>query len=113
MTRTALDRIRACAGIAALAMQQIEDELSADTLDARQLAGLLRELQHAARPRDGAFGFLAQLLTVAAGRAERLAPGRDGDACGPLREAAAHLTATAGLCIHRAACALDSGGESS
>ncbi|WP_234433948.1 hypothetical protein [Streptomyces rimosus] len=92
MTRTALNRVRASADIAALALQQIEDELSADTLDARQLAGLLRELPHQAHPRDGVLGFLAQLLTVAARHAERLEPGRGGDASGPLHEAAAHLT---------------------
>lgn len=113
MTRTALDRIRASAGIAALALQQIEDELSADTLDARQLADLLRELHHAAHPRDGVFGFLTQLLTVAARRAERLEPGRGGDASGPLHEAATHLTDTAGSCIHRAVRALDCEGERS
>ncbi len=112
MTRTALNRVRASAGIAALALQQIEDELSADTLDARQLADLQRELHHEAHPPDGVPGFLAQLLTVAARHAQRLEPG-DGDASGPLHEAAAHLTDTSGSCIHRAVRALDCEGERS
>ncbi|MEU7592549.1 hypothetical protein AB0B79_05860 [Streptomyces sp. NPDC039022] len=113
MTRSALDRVRASVGIAALALQQIEDELSAGTLDARQLADLLRELHHEAHPHDGVFGFLAQLLTAAAHAAERIGPGRGGDACGPLHEAAAHLTDTAAMRIHRATRALDPEGERS
>ncbi|CAM5523416.1 MULTISPECIES: hypothetical protein [Streptomyces] len=113
MTRTALDRVRVSTGIAALALQQIEDELSAGTLDARQLADLLRELHHQAHPRDGVFGFLAQLLTTAAHAAERIESECGGDACGPLHEAAAHLTDTAGMRIHRATRDLDPEGERS
>ncbi|MEV7129671.1 hypothetical protein [Streptomyces sp. NPDC093260] len=44
-TRSRLDRMRAAAGIAQLALQQIEDDLNADDVDAGELAGILRELQ--------------------------------------------------------------------
>ncbi|WP_331734508.1 MULTISPECIES: hypothetical protein [unclassified Streptomyces] len=77
MTRTRLDRVRASAGIAKLALQQFEDDLTAD-IDAQELAEILRELHHEDHRQDGVFGSLAQLLTVAAQAAER-------DRAGPRR----------------------------
>ncbi|MFE4310431.1 hypothetical protein ACFRR6_30795 [Streptomyces sp. NPDC056891] len=44
MSRTRLQRVRAAVGIASLALQQIEDDLSADDVDQEELAAILREL---------------------------------------------------------------------
>lgn len=44
MSRTRIERVRAAAGIASLALQQIEDDLSADDVDQEELAAILREL---------------------------------------------------------------------
>lgn len=92
MTRARLDRVRASVGIAQLALQQIEDDLGADDVDARELAAILRELQEDIDVPGGLFPALAQLLTVAARRAGQIEPDRDGDASCPLHEAAALLT---------------------
>ncbi|MGK3110587.1 hypothetical protein [Streptomyces sp. WAC05858] len=108
--RTRRKRVRASAGIVKLALQQIEDELAGD-IDVQELAGIVRELHREADPQEGLFGALAQLLTVAAQAAERIEPDRDGDASGPLHEAAALITDNAGLRVYYATRALDPEGE--
>lgn len=111
VTRTRLDRVRASAGIAKLALQQIEDELTGD-IDAQELAKVLLELHHEDHRQDGVFGSLAQLLTVAGQAAERIEPGRDGEMSCPLHEAAVLITENAGLQTYYATRALDPQGES-
>ncbi|GGP80445.1 hypothetical protein [Streptomyces melanogenes] len=106
-SRTRLDRVRASVGIAQFALQQIEDDLSADDVDARELAAILRELQEDVEHPGGLFPSLAQLVTAAARRAEQIEPDRDGDASCPLHEAAALLTDNAGQRLTWAARALD------
>ncbi|CAG6393601.1 hypothetical protein NMG29_34240 [Streptomyces cocklensis] len=106
-SRTRLERVRASAGIASLALQQIEDGLGADDVDGPELAAILRELIEDTDPPGGFIAALAQLLTVAAQRAEQLEPNRDGDASCPLHEAAALLTDNAGQRLIWAARALD------
>lgn len=111
MTRTRLDRVRASAGIAKLALQQIEDELTGE-IGAQELAQILRELHHEDHRQDGVFGSLAPLLTVAAQAAGRIEPDRDGEMSCPLHEAAALITENAGLQTYYATRALDPQGES-
>ncbi|MFJ3673709.1 hypothetical protein ACIPSE_45430 [Streptomyces sp. NPDC090106] len=94
--RTRLDRVRALVGIAQLALQQIEDDLTADDIDGPGLAAILRELQEDTDTLRGLFPTLAHLVTAAARRAEQIEPDRDGDASCPLHEAASLLTDTAG-----------------
>ncbi|MFF4787839.1 hypothetical protein ACFY3E_41805 [Streptomyces griseorubiginosus] len=108
--RTRLERIRASVGIAQLALQQIEDELTGD-IGAQELAEVLRELHHEDHRQDGVFGSLAQLLTVAGQAAERIEPDRDGEMSCPLHEAAALITENAGLQTYYATRALDPQGE--
>lgn len=67
-TRTRLERVRASVGIASLALQQIEDDLTADDVDQEELAAILRELIKDTDPS------VAQMLTVAARRAEQVGP---------------------------------------
>lgn len=110
VNRTRLDRVRAPAGIAKLALQQIEDELTGD-IGAQELAEILRELHHEDHRQDGVFGSLAQLLTVAGQAAERIEPDRDGEMSSPLHEAAALITENAGLQTYYATRALDPQGE--
>ncbi|MFB7445291.1 hypothetical protein ACFC01_44660 [Streptomyces mirabilis] len=110
MSRTRLDRVRASAGIAKLALQQIEDDLTGDT-GAQELAEILRELHHEDHRQDGVFGSLAQLLTVAVQAAARIEPDRDGEMSCPLHEAAALITENAGLQTYYATRALDPQGE--
>ncbi|MFI5808390.1 hypothetical protein [Streptomyces sp. NPDC051561] len=113
-TRTRLDRVRASVGIAALAVQQIEDDLSADDVDPRELAAILRELQQdtdSPGGPDGLFPALAQLVTAAAHRAEQIEPHSDGDASCPLHEAAALLTDNAGQRLTWAARSLHPQGD--
>ncbi|HWU05627.1 MAG TPA: hypothetical protein VN520_04375 [Streptomyces sp.] len=105
--RTRLDRVRASVGIAQLALQQIQDELTGE-ISAQELAQILRELHHEDHRQDGVFGSLAQLLTVAA----RIEPDRDGEMSCPLHEAAALITENAGLQTYYATRALDPQGES-
>jgi hypothetical protein len=105
-SRTRLERVRAAAGIAALALQQIEDDLKADGLDPAELAAILRELIEDTDPPGGLMAALAQLVTVAARRAEQIEPDRDGDASCPLHEAAALITDNAGQRLIWAARAL-------
>ncbi|MFD4096910.1 hypothetical protein ACFWQ9_30830 [Streptomyces albidoflavus] len=107
-TRTRLDRVRASVGIAQLALQQIEDDLSADGLE---LAAILRELQEDGDHPGGLFPALAQLVTAAARRAEQIEPDHDGDASCPLHEAAALLTDNAGPRLNWAARSLDPQGD--
>lgn len=111
MSRTRLDRVRASLGIAQLALQQIEDDLTADDIDAPELAGILRELQEDIDVPGGLFPALAQLVSTAARRAEQLEPDRDGDASCPLHEAAALLTDNAGQRLNWAARSLDPQGD--
>ncbi|MDQ1013496.1 hypothetical protein [Streptomyces afghaniensis] len=94
--RTRLDRVRASLGIAQLALQQVQDDLNVDDVDARELAAILHELQEDVDVPGGLFSMLAQLVTTAARRAEQIEPDRDGDASCPLHEAAALLTDDAG-----------------
>ncbi|WP_331757247.1 hypothetical protein OH810_30775 (plasmid) [Streptomyces albidoflavus] len=110
-TRTRLDRVRASVGIAQLALQQIEDDLSADDVDGLELAAILRELQEDVDHPGGLFPTLAQLVTAAARRAEQIEPDRDGDASCPLHEAAALLTDNAGPRLNWAARSLDPQGD--
>ncbi|MGW4951529.1 hypothetical protein [Streptomyces parvulus] len=110
-SRTRLDRVRASLGIAQLALQQIEDDLNADGIDARELAAILRELQEDIDVPGGLFPALAQLVSTAARRAEQLEPDRDGDASCPLHEAAALLTDNAGQRLNWAARSLDPQGD--
>lgn len=109
-TRTRLDRVRASVGIAQLALQQIEDELTGE-VGAQELAQILRELHHEDHRQDGVFGSLTQLLTVAAQTAGRIEPDRDGEISCPLNEAAALITKNAGLQTYYATRALDPQGE--
>jgi hypothetical protein len=111
MAHTRLQRIRASVGIAALAVQQIEDDLTADDIDARELAAILRELQEDIDVPGGLFPALAQLVSTAARRAEQIEPDRDGDASCPLHEAAALITDNAGQRLNWAARSLDPQGE--
>jgi hypothetical protein len=66
VTRTRLDRVRASVGIAQLALQQIEDDLTAADVDQEELAAILRELIEDTDPPGGFMASVAQLLTVAA-----------------------------------------------
>jgi hypothetical protein len=84
VTRTRIERVRAAAGIASLALQQVEDDLTADDVDQEELAAILRELIEDTDPPGGFIPAVAQLLTAAARRAEQIEPDRDGDASCPL-----------------------------
>lgn len=110
--RTRLARVRSSAGIAKLAVQQLEDELGAPA-DPELLAGLLRELFDEAFPQDGLFGSLSQLLTTAS-RAAALTPldGEDTEsaACA-IEEAAAYIGDSAGMRLHLATSTLHPQGE--
>jgi hypothetical protein len=105
-------RVRASVGIAALALQQIEDDLRADDVDQEELAAILRELIEDTDPPGGFLAAVAQLLTAAARRAEQIEPDRDGDASCPLHEAAALLTDDAGQRLIWSARALHPQGDS-
>ncbi|WP_327749883.1 hypothetical protein [Streptomyces europaeiscabiei] len=109
---TRLDRVRASLGIAQLALQQIEDDLTPDDVDAPELAAILRELIEDTDPPGGFMASVAQLLTAAAKRAEQIEPDRDGDASCPLHEAAALITDNAGMRLIWAANSLDPQGVS-
>jgi hypothetical protein len=111
--RTRLERVRASVGIASLALHQIEDDLSADDVDQEELAAILRELIEDTDPPGGFMAAVAQLLTVAARRAEQVEPDRDGDASCPLHEAAALITDNAGMRLIWAARALHPQGDNS
>ncbi|MFD3920210.1 hypothetical protein [Streptomyces sp. NPDC058595] len=112
VTRTRLARVRAFAGIAQLALQQIQDELRADDIDQAELAAVLRVLIKDTDPPGGVVGLLAQLLYTAARRAEQIEPDRDGDASCPLHEAADLLTDDAVMRLIWAARSLHPQGES-
>ncbi|WP_407077296.1 hypothetical protein [Streptomyces coeruleorubidus] len=73
-SHTRLERVRASAGIASLALQQIQDDLGADDVDQAELAAILRELSEDTDPPGWFIAALAQLLTVAAKRAEQSSP---------------------------------------
>lgn len=109
--RTRLERVRASVGIASLALQQIEDDLNADDVDARELAAILRELQEDIDVPGGLFPMLAQVVSTAARRAEQIEPDRDGDASCPLHEAAALITDNVGQRLNWAARSLDPQGD--
>ena len=109
--RTRLDSVRSSVGIAQLSLQQIEDDLSADDVDQAELAAILRELIEDTDPPGGFIAAVAQLLTVAARRAEQIEPDRDGDASRPLHEAAALITDNAGMRLIWAARSLHPQGD--
>ncbi|WP_187280402.1 hypothetical protein [Streptomyces sp. IB2014 016-6] len=109
---TRLERVRASAGIAQPALQQIQDDLTADDIEQEELAAILRALiEDTDPPGGGVVGMLAQLVTVTARRAEQIEPDRDGDASCPLHEAAALITDDAGQRLIRAARALHPRGD--
>ena len=110
-SRTRLERVRASVGIAQLALQQIEDDLTADDIDPAELAAILRELIEDTDPPGGLIPSLAQLITTAARRAEQIEPDHDGDASCPLHEAAALITDNAGQRLIWAANSLHPQGE--
>ena len=112
MSRTRIERVRAAVGIASLALQQIEDDLSADDVDTEELAAILRELIEDTDPPGGFIAALAQMVSVAARRAEQIEPDRDGDASCPLHEASALITDDAGQRLIWAARALHAQGAS-
>ncbi|NJP53537.1 hypothetical protein HCJ93_26600 [Streptomyces sp. SBST2-5] len=97
--------------MASLALQQIEDDLSADDVDQAELAAILRELIEDTDPPGGFIPALAQLVTTAAKRAEQIEPDRDGDASCPLHEAADLITDNAGQRLIWAARALHPQGD--
>ncbi|WP_326615347.1 hypothetical protein OG949_41295 (plasmid) [Streptomyces scopuliridis] len=72
---THIDRVSASAGIAQPALQQIQD-LTADNVDAVELATTLRELIEDNAPPGGFMPAITQLLTVAARQAEQTEPER-------------------------------------
>ncbi|MFF3967909.1 hypothetical protein ACFYZI_40935 [Streptomyces griseorubiginosus] len=109
-SRPRLERVRASVGIAALALQRIEDDLGADDVDARELAAILHELQEDINVPCGLFPMLAQLVSIAASRAEQTEPDRDGDASCYLHEAAL-ITDNAGQRLNWAARSLDPQGD--
>jgi hypothetical protein len=111
VSRTRLGRVRASVGIAQLALQQIEDDLTADDIAAPEVAAILRELQEDIDVPGGLFPTLAQLVSTAARRAEQLEPHRDGEASRYLHEAAALITDNAGQRMNRAARVLDPQGD--
>lgn len=111
--RARVNRVRAAAGIASLALQQIEDNLSADDVDQEELAAILGALIKDTDPPGGLLAAVAQLLTAAARRAEQIEPDRDGDASCPLHEAAALITDNAAQRVTWAARALHPQGERS
>lgn len=78
--------MRASLGIAQLALQQFQDDLNADDVNARELAATLHDLREDIDVRGGLFPMLAQLVRTAARRAEQIEPDRDGDAPCPLHE---------------------------
>lgn len=111
-TRTRLDRVRASLGIAQLALQQVQDDLTADDINGVELAAILRELHEDTDVPNGLLPALAQLVGSTARRTERIEPDRDGDASCPLHEAAALLTDDAGQRLTWAARSLHSQGNS-
>ncbi|MFF9870149.1 hypothetical protein ACF1G0_33030 [Streptomyces sp. NPDC013953] len=82
-TRTRLERERASLAIAQLALQQIEDDLTADEFNASDLTANLRELQDDIDVPGGLFPALAQLVTATARRAQQIQPDRDGSPATP------------------------------
>ncbi|MGI5485116.1 hypothetical protein [Streptomyces lavendofoliae] len=110
--RSRLERVRASAGIAQLALQQIEDEF-AGPVDAELLAGVLRELFDEADPPGGLLGSLQQLLTTAARTALRTPLDQDdAEAAGcALEEAAIFVIDSAGMRLHQATSTLHSQGD--
>ncbi|WP_258311471.1 hypothetical protein [Streptomyces sp. NWU49] len=111
MSRTRLERVRASLGIAQLALQQIQDDLTAADLTGVELAAVLHELQEDTDVPGGLLPMLAQLVGTAARRAEQLEADRDGDASCPLHEAAALLTDDIGQHLTWAARALHPQGD--
>jgi hypothetical protein len=112
-----IGRARASAGIALMALQQIEDDL-ADLADPETLAEILRELFREDDAQAGVFGSLAQLLNVAGSAADRIevdGQDQDGEAdrdvSGLLEEAAAFVVDSARLCLHYATRTLHPAGE--
>ncbi|MFJ5212767.1 hypothetical protein [Streptomyces nigra] len=100
--------MRASVGIAQLALQQIEDDLTAGDMDGHELAAILDELQEDVDTPGGLLPMLAQVVSTAARRAEHIEPDRDGDASCPLHEAAALIADTIGPRLNCAARSLNS-----
>ncbi|GGU50304.1 hypothetical protein [Streptomyces lavendofoliae] len=92
------------------ACPQVQDDLNADDVDARELAALLREPQEDIDV-PGLFSMLSQVVSTVARRAEQIEPDRDGDASCPLHDAAALITDNAGQRLNWAARALDPQGD--
>jgi hypothetical protein len=90
--------------------QQVSRAVS-DTNRETLHAAILRELSEDTDPPGGFMASLAQLLTIAAQRAEQIEPDRDGDASCPLHEAAALLNENAGMRLIWAARALAPQGD--
>lgn len=109
VSRTRLERIRASVGIASLALQQIQDGLTAADIDKAELAAILRELMESTDAPGGLIPSLAQLVTVASKRAEQFRS--DLDASHYLHESAALFTDHAGARLLWAAHALDPQGD--
>ncbi|MFD5338034.1 hypothetical protein [Streptomyces hawaiiensis] len=108
-TRTRLQRVRASLGIAQLALQQVQNDLSADDVDARELAAILRELQEDIDVPGVLFPMLAQVISTTARRAEQIEPDRDASC--PLHEVAALITVNAGQRLTWTARSLDPQGD--
>ncbi|MEV8455542.1 hypothetical protein AB0467_28380 [Streptomyces sp. NPDC052095] len=107
-----LGRVRSSAGIAKLAVQQLEEELGGP-VDAEPRAGLLRELLDEAFPQDDLFGSPNQPLTTAS-RVAALTPlyGEDPEpAARVIGETAACIGDPAGPRLHLATSTLHPQGE--
>ncbi|MGW7316139.1 hypothetical protein [Streptomyces sp. NPDC054865] len=110
-SRTRLERVRASVDIACLALQQIQDDLTAEDVDQAELTVTLRELIEDTDPPRGLIPALAQLVTIAARRAEHVQPDRCGDASHDMHASAALLTDDAGARLLWAARNLDPQGD--
>ncbi|MGW9374081.1 hypothetical protein ACWGVR_29210 [Streptomyces xanthophaeus] len=109
-SRTRLERVRASVGIACLASSRSRTT-SPPTPSTRELAAILRELIEDTDPPGGLIPALAQLVAVAARRAEQVESGRCGDASHYLHDSAALLTDNAGARLLWAARTLDPQGD--
>lgn len=110
-----VERARDSAGIARLALQQIEGDL-ASVADPAVVAEVLRELFREDAPDDGVFGALVQLLTAAGHAADRAFDDQDleapdGDVSALLKEAAGCIGGNVGLFLHYATRTLHPQGE--
>ncbi|WP_326581722.1 hypothetical protein OIE69_43940 (plasmid) [Actinacidiphila glaucinigra] len=102
---------RAAAGIIRLGSQQLEDILASEGINPQEAAAVLREVFCESDPGGGVLGAVAQLLTTAAGTADRLDADGDGDASCPLQEAAGFIAGATGDRVYAATRVLDPEGE--